>query len=304
MELADIEAFLVLAEELHFGSTAERTFVSRARVSQRIAALEREVGGLLFERTSRRVRLTPLGAQLQADLVPGYDQIRTALADARRAARSLDGWLRVGFTTTTGGEVLNRAVVAFEEAHPGSHVALREIPIADPVEALRSDTVDVLVNWAVHRAPDLTAGPVLESEPRVLAVSADHPLAGAASVSAEVLAEYPAPNLPGLNPAIRFAIVPPRTPSGRKVLLHPEPMLSLAEVIGLVVRGHAVHPTVPSLRRLAHRDDLVFVPITDLPPLSLGLVWRTATENARIRAFADTCRALGPPAPPTPSAHQ
>ena len=102
-------------------------------------------------------------------------------------------------------------------------------------------------------------------------------------------------NLGQFDPEVRFAIVPARTPSGPRVLLHPEPMLSLAEVIGLVARGHAVHPTVPRLQRLAHRDDLVFVPSTDLPPLSLGLVWRTATENARIRAFADVCRAIGPP---------
>jgi len=45
MELADVEAFLVLAEELHFNRTAERMFVSPARVTQRIQALERDIGG-------------------------------------------------------------------------------------------------------------------------------------------------------------------------------------------------------------------------------------------------------------------
>jgi len=66
MTLAQAEAFLVLCDELHFGRTAERLFLSQARVSRLIASLEAEVGGALFERTSRRVRITPLGEQLRA----------------------------------------------------------------------------------------------------------------------------------------------------------------------------------------------------------------------------------------------
>jgi hypothetical protein len=54
VEQRDVEIFLTLAEELHFGRTAERLHVSTARVSQSIAKWERRVGVPLFERTSRR----------------------------------------------------------------------------------------------------------------------------------------------------------------------------------------------------------------------------------------------------------
>jgi hypothetical protein len=76
VELRDIEIFLRLAEELHFGQTAERLHVSQARVSQAIKAQERRIGGALFDRTSRAVVLTPLGQQLREDLRAGYDTIR------------------------------------------------------------------------------------------------------------------------------------------------------------------------------------------------------------------------------------
>ena len=56
MDTAEIEVFLVLAEELHFGRTAERLRLPQPRVSRLVAALERRAGGALFERTSRRVR--------------------------------------------------------------------------------------------------------------------------------------------------------------------------------------------------------------------------------------------------------
>ena len=60
VELRELEIFLVLAEELHFGRTAERLYLTQPRISQTIRALEERIGGKLFERTSWRVGLTPL----------------------------------------------------------------------------------------------------------------------------------------------------------------------------------------------------------------------------------------------------
>ena len=87
MELRDIEIFLTLAEELHFGRTAERLHVTPARVSQAIKKQERTIGATLFERTSRVVRLTPIGEQLRDDLELGYRQIRQAIGGAAAAVR-------------------------------------------------------------------------------------------------------------------------------------------------------------------------------------------------------------------------
>jgi len=80
LDLAQIEAFLILCEELHFGRTAERLYMSQPRVSRLVADLESDIGGVLFERTSRRVALTPLGVQLRDRLAPVYEQLTAALA--------------------------------------------------------------------------------------------------------------------------------------------------------------------------------------------------------------------------------
>ncbi|MER5279062.1 LysR family transcriptional regulator [Streptomyces sp. NPDC002809] len=74
----ELECFLVLAEELHFGRTAARLHLSRARVSQLIQKLERHVGAPLFTRTSRRVALTRLGSRFREDLEPHYRGIENA----------------------------------------------------------------------------------------------------------------------------------------------------------------------------------------------------------------------------------
>src|SRR5215510_2897054 len=96
MEQRDIEIFLTLAEELHFGRTAERPHVSTARVSQTIKKLERRVEATLFERTSRQVALTPTGRRLDDDLRPAYQQSREGGDRAIAAARGVEGELRAG----------------------------------------------------------------------------------------------------------------------------------------------------------------------------------------------------------------
>jgi DNA-binding transcriptional LysR family regulator len=288
VDLMQVRTFLALADELHFGRAAKRVGLSQPRVSRLISALEREAGGALFDRTSRRVRLTPLGARLRDGWRPAYGQLLATLDDARTAARQPAGTLLVGFTLTTGGTALTRLVRAFTAAYPGCDVQLREIDLPDLYGPLRRDDIGVLVSWLAVDDPDLTAGPAIEHRARALAVSRDHPLAARGSASAEDLADYETAWAP--LGALYDAIVPPRTPSGRLVR-RTRVVGGLHETLALAARGEIVHPTVAGLP-LAQRSDIVLLPLTDLPPLRLGPIWCAAHENARIRALADIAAAL------------
>lgn len=292
MDTANIQIFLTLSEELHFGRTAERLHLAQSRVTRVIAALERQVGGKLFERTSRKVRLTPLGARLRDRLQPAYTQLMEAFADARQAAEDEAGELRIGFTLTTQGEALSRLAWAYEAGHPGCRAVLSEVEMTRPYEALRNGEVDVLVNWLAVDEPDLTVGPEIDRREHVLAVGRTHPLAKRRTVDAEELADWEnAGFIQSLPAALLDAIIPPRTPSGRPVLRTDR--RSAYAVQDEVVRGTVVHPTMADLV-LFRRDDIVQIPIDGLPPLPLGLIWCTVHENARIRALARTACQLRP----------
>src|SRR5262249_7174900 len=115
--LAQAQAFLILAEELHFGRTAERLTLSQARVSRLIASLEIEAGGRLFQRTSRRVQITPLGAHLRDRLQIAADLLYAGLEETRAFARGTHGLLRVGFTQTTHVDALRHLIQGFERRH-------------------------------------------------------------------------------------------------------------------------------------------------------------------------------------------
>lgn len=292
MERHEVEAFLTLAEELHFGRAAERLRVSTARVSQTIKKLERQVGAPLFDRTSRRVALTPLGKQLRDDLEPAYRQLREGLERAIAAGRGIDGVLRTGFVSAAAGGLVLRAADLFHDRHPGCEVEIREVQVGDCLAPLRADQVDILVAGLPLSEPDLVTGPVLISEPRMLAVSARHPFARRASVSLEDLARDRVLRAPcAVTGDWEDSRVPQETPDGRPIERGPA-TATFHEALALIAAGKGVYPVGAHVTRYYARPDIAYLPFDDAPPLQWGLVWRAAGGTARVRAFAAAARDL------------
>jgi DNA-binding transcriptional LysR family regulator len=290
VNLDQVKAFLVLTEELHFGRTAERLYLSQPRVSRLVSALESELGGMLFERTSRQVRLTPLGGELNRRLRPVYAQLLLAIDDVSAAARGTGGLLRLGVTTTTGGPALSRLLKEFEARHPDCEVRIDEVDILNPYTALRQNDLDILINWLAVDEQDLTIGPAIDHRQRVLAVAPGHRLAERTSISIDDLVDEAVIEAPAAFPKALYDAVIPATASGRPIRRVQNPG-TFHEYLTLVARGRIVHPTVEAVPLLG-REDIVLVPIHDLPPLALGLIWCSAHENGRIRALSEVARSL------------
>jgi DNA-binding transcriptional LysR family regulator len=298
IEVRELRIFLALTGELHFGRTADRLGISQPGVSEAIRNLERRLGVRLFDRTSRRVRLTPAGEELKRKLTPALTALEQTLAETSELSRDVRGLLRVGFVLTTEGPALSRLVAAFHARHPGCEIRLQEVETFDAYRALRRGDIDVLCNWLAVDEPDLSAGAAFAHYERAVAVAPSHRLARKAAVSIEDLAGEQVPLLPPtIPPAVYDLIVPPRTPSGRPIP-RTQPVQTINEILSSVARGSIVHPTSSAVP-IFDRDDIVLIPIGDLPPMPLGLVWCTSRENPRIRALDETARSLaagdGPP---------
>jgi DNA-binding transcriptional LysR family regulator len=275
---------------LHFGRTAERLHVSTARISQAIRSLERRVGAPLFERTSRRVVPTPLGEQLRDDLRPAYDGMRKALEKAVSAGRGVDGVLRVGFVNAAVGQLILLAADAFRARHPRCEVEIREVQVGDCLVALRAGEVDVLVAGLPIDEPDLTAGPVLLREPRMLAVAKRHPFARWKSVSLEDLSRDEVLRAPCSDLDYWEASrVPERTPGGRPIA-RGQVTATFQEALTLIGAGRGVYPVGAHAARYYGRPDIAYVPFQDAPPLEWGLIWRRTGATTRVRAFAEAAR--------------
>ncbi|MGY0233843.1 LysR substrate-binding domain-containing protein [Longispora urticae] len=283
LERHEIEAFLAVADELHFGRAAARLRITTGRVSQTVKRLERQIGAPLFDRTSRKVALTPIGRQLAADLGPLVAGIDDAVRRAVDAGRGVTGTLRVGFLGAGTGQLALRSVALFSSRYPDCEVHVHEAQLLDTRASLDDGRLDVL--FASYPFDGMASGPALTSEARTLAVAADHPLARARSVSLEVLADHPVVQLPAVtSDAFKRDRTPDRTPSGRPVPRGPVGA-TFTEILNHVAMRRGVYIVGEHTRTYYPRPDIVYVPIRDAPPIECGPVWRETNTTARVRAF-------------------
>jgi DNA-binding transcriptional LysR family regulator len=292
VELRELRVFLTLAEELHFGRAAERLHLTHSRVSQSVASLETKVGGRLFERTSRRVELTPLGESLRTRIAPAYQQIQSALADLNEQTKGIAGAIRLGiYSRIAAGPNLIQIVRTFEGRHPNCQVHITEVGL-DPgqFDRLRRGELDLLVMRLPLSDPDFVVGPVLQREERVLLLARDHPLAGRESVSVEDFADYVTTDVEGAPREVMDNFSPPVSPSGRPIrraYLH-----SISEAALRAATGELVHPTVPAFLEAYPQPELTSVPIRDMPPAETALLRLKASRSAKVLAFVEMAAAM------------
>jgi DNA-binding transcriptional LysR family regulator len=125
LELRQLRYFVAVAEELHFGRAAERLHMSQSPLSRAIRDLERELGLVLFVRTTRRVELTPAGAALLERARRALAQVDLAVDDARRAAEPERGALTIGYGPFSRS-LVTRIVAAVAARRPDLELRLEE----------------------------------------------------------------------------------------------------------------------------------------------------------------------------------
>lgn len=288
VELRDIEIFLTLAEELHFGRTAERLHISPPRVSQAIAKQERRIGAQLFLRTSRKVTLTPLGEQLRDDLQAGYRRILEGVESATNTARGGPDTLTFGVMGPMWQDLAPMTAL-FRSRFPHVEFRVREVRIDDPFGPVRSGDVDMALVALPVPEPDLRVGPVTFTEPIVLVVNRAHALAGRSSVSYADLAGYEI--LPSGLPIPEyweqaFTPVAPRAQS--------DVAPTREEVLWAVMSSDAVAFACAQAIKYYDRGEAVYVPIDESPTLSWGLVHRAGPISRWVAEFARIAAELGP----------
>lgn len=287
VELREIRVFLVLAEELHFGRTAERVGLTQSRVSQSIRALERKLGLELAHRTSRRVTLTVAGQRFREEAAAALAGLEEVLRSAQAASGQLTEPVRLGVTNAAAvGPRLRSIIAAFTDAHPGGSVQVVGLPFRDRFGPLRRGEVDLMVTGLPLDQPDLVTSPVIVREPRLLAVGRDHVLAGRDDVSVEELADHRVAELDvGMPPELLEELVPSTTPSGRPIPRSPAPIRETSELVLAIVHSGVVQPVTTMFAENHRHPDVVYLPIRDMPPSETVLAWRRRDRDRGLREF-------------------
>lgn len=190
MELRHVRTFLVLADELHFGRSAERLRVAQSGVSQTIKALEAEVGAELLARTRRSVSLTPAGQRFLEHARRAHGSLEQATAAARSAASGESGRLSLRFILMSSLTMLPRAVARFQREHPRVNLDIAPATMVEQLDAIREGRCDVgFLAFKDDLAP--LASHVVERAGLVAVLPTRHRLASRRSIALSDLAEEP-----------------------------------------------------------------------------------------------------------------
>jgi len=195
IDLKVLYYFTVLAEEKHFGEAARRIGIEQPPLSLQIKKLEGICGGLLFERTSRRMSLTPMGSALLPEAYRLLEQNSRLLQKLQQLSRGETGTLHIGFATSTIFSGITAAIQKHKQLYPGVELQLQELSSAAQIEALLQQRIDVGFIREAGKIPGLVCEEILQ-ENFVAVLSAQHVLAKKKSLVLRDLEHQPFVHFP------------------------------------------------------------------------------------------------------------
>jgi DNA-binding transcriptional LysR family regulator len=189
MRFPQFDAFLAVAEELHFGRAAVKLGIAQPQLSELIRRLEASTGLALFERRPR-VRLTPAGAIFAQAVARMRAEATRGIASARAVAAGRTGLVSLGFSTASMMTTLPIRLKEFMKEHPGIDVALSEDHSGPLREGLQSGKYDLIIGREAAEDPEMAS---VEAIPDrfMLLLPADHPMGRLASISLSSLENEP-----------------------------------------------------------------------------------------------------------------
>jgi len=273
LDSRELRYFVAVAEELHFGRAAERLGIAQPPLSRAIRRLERRLGVVLLERTSRTTRLTPAGSAL---LEEGQVALAALATAARRAQRAGQAEPRLVLALKPGGDPgLLGAILERYAAEPDAVQVDLAFSIGERAAMVRDGRADLAL---LHRPQnDLTGldSMDLHTENQVAVLPAAHPLARKQVVELAELKSEPMPRWPegryGESDLVR-------------------PIHDGGELMQLIALGRMVALLPESVRdRLA--PGVVTRPIADAPTATLVVAWARDSRSRQVAAFVQAALA-------------
>ncbi|MGW0042630.1 LysR family transcriptional regulator [Rhodococcus sp. NPDC003348] len=283
MEFRQLRYALAVAEERHFTRAAQRLHVAQSALSHQVAALESELGARLFDRTSRRVTLTPAGEDFvlhAREVLAATERLRAGVAST---TDTVAGVLRIGTISTLTQLDLPALVREYRDRHPGVSVQL--VPAMSEAIAAQVDSGDLDLGFIGlwHTRPQAGLDAVALGTERLTAVVPDeHPWSGRARITLLDLATEPSIDFPAGTGARRQsddAFTAAGLP--RRVVAE----AGSADLVAELTRAGVGIGILPE--SYARGSGLRLLPIADAPIRTVHLVTNPRLLTPIARAFVD-----------------
>jgi DNA-binding transcriptional LysR family regulator len=290
VELRHLRYFLAVADERHFGRAARRLQMAQPPLSRQIQSLETELGFALFDRSRRRVELTPAGVALSAHARRVFEALDVGVREARRAAQGQIGRIAVGYPASVAVSGLAELIRAFRDRSPAVDVELRELPPQEQVEAIKARRIDLGFVRGPLREPELALR-LVRREELLVALPTGHRLAGRPRLALGELADDPFVLFPRDRSAAFFDQIVRLCHDAGFTPRVVQEALQL-DVVSLVAAGFGV-AILPGSMRLARRPGVVFRAIEGAPTSELLAAWRPDDTSPVLRDFLEVLGQVG-----------
>ncbi len=292
MELRHLRYFVAVAEELNVRRAARRLHVSQPPLSRQIHDLEEEIGTRLFDRSNRKLVLTPAGKCFFKEARQILSQAERAIQLASAASRGEAGQLSLAILPPLGGLILPPAIRVFRERFPVVDLTILDLVPQEQVTALMDRRIDLgfVPLPVINLVPDLEFEPVREVA-TMAALPPGHRLAKQRRLTLRNLAHEPFVLLNRSTAALLHDwILNLCREAGfeAQVIKSADSPASLLE---LVSAGFGVSLLPALFQRFP--SDVVFRPLpAATPKLHLALAWRRDNPSPLLKAFLEILRPL------------
>ncbi|MEU0661464.1 MULTISPECIES: LysR substrate-binding domain-containing protein [Streptomyces] len=186
--LAQLRAFVAVAEHLHFRDAAAAIGMSQPALSGAVSALEEALGVQLLERTTRKVLLSPAGERLAVRARAVLDTVGELMEEAEAAQAPFTGVLRLGVIPTVAPYLLPTVLRLVHERYPDLDLQVHEEQTSSLLEGLAAGRLDLLLLAVPLGVPGVTELPLFD-EDFVLVTPEDHWLGGRTDIPRDALRE-------------------------------------------------------------------------------------------------------------------
>ena len=189
MELRQLEAFVAVATELHFGRAAEQLHIGQPTLSELVQRLERELGATLLTRTTRPVHLTEAGSEFLLRARALLDDAADAVTAVKRIGAGESGTVRLGVTPPAAPVLVPHLQATLAEVAPDVDLVVARLWLPLLEQALADGTVDVGVTCGrLDDVPGM-ATTAFCAQQLLVGVRPDHPLAEEPAIPLSALAD-------------------------------------------------------------------------------------------------------------------
>ena len=257
LTLRQLQSFSVLVQEGHFGRAARRLSITQPALSNAIKQMEKLLGTELLTRSTHRLELTPVGAEVLARTDYLVNTVDVALRDIESTVQRGRAFVRIGVVPSASASVATAVADFMRETGRELEISWRDAPSTALLAEVRSGQLDMAVA-AITEPPGGLACVDLFRDPLVLVVRRDHPLAAAGgadweAIGGERLVLFESGSMPALGDPARAQFAQGSEPY----------RVSYSETLYALVRGGLALGLMPRLYTSSLRDEeLVVLPLT------------------------------------------